>query len=385
MPLQTSSTVTTKTFDRTNPFQSEVLSKYRVSRPGSSKETWHIVFNLEGSGITYRPGDSIAIYPENAINAVENILQAMSWSPDCEVVDERTKKTYSAAQFFASKVNLSKPSKRLIQELVNRGKSDWNHYLQCDEALTSFTSEYTVDELLQLAPGLFSSPQELVSLLGPLLPRFYSISSSQGSVGEEVHCTIAHVAYEVNGKKRVGVCSDFLCKSLVDREEKVNVYIQPTKDFILPTDPTTPIIMVGPGTGVAPFLAFMQERAKQVGATSKNWLFFGEREKQHDFYYEEYWKGLVQEGKLRLDTAFSRDQAEKEYVQHKMWQNRKELWQYLQEGAKLYVCGDANKMAKDVDATLHNIACEEAGMSIDEARAYYSLLRKEKRYLRDVY
>ena len=357
-------------YDRQNPFHSKVVSRYRLNATDSSKETWHIVLDLKGSNISYRPGDSIAIYPENDDHSVQKILEAQNISPDASVEDPRTGQNMTFLQWLTKKANLSKPTTKLLEAVG------------LNEEMAAL---YTVPELLQEHPGKFSSASELMPHLAPLLPRFYSISSSQMSVGDEVHCTIANVRYEVNNKPRVGVCSHYLCSMLEERLSKVAVYIQPTKDFILPEDNMVPIIMIGPGTGVAPFRAFMQERLHRGAHTDKNWLFFGERHEKQDFFYQEYWNTLVKQGHLRLDAAFSRDQEHKVYVQHKMWENRKELWQYLQDGAKLYVCGDANRMAKDVDAMLQQIASSEGGLSVDEAKAYFTALRKEKRYLRDVY
>ena len=219
-------------------------------------------------------------------------------------------------------------------------------------------------------------------MFAPLLPRFYSISSSQAVVGDEVHVTVARVRYELEGRKRLGICSHFLC-DMMSEDDTIPIYLQPTEHFLLPKDSATPIIMVGPGTGVAPFLAFMQQRVSQ-GSHGNNWLFFGERHKEYDFFYESYWQELAQKGVLRLDCAFSRDTNEKVYVQHKLWAQRESIWKWLQEGAVFYVCGDISCMAKDVDKCLREIVQEQ--LKTDEAtKAYIKMLRLEKRYLRDVY
>lgn len=386
MQSQIVSTASTenKTYDRANPYKSRILSRYRLSGPGSTKETWHVVLDLEGSNISWRPGDSIAIYPENDLSVVEGILKSQSWSPDAVVVDEKTKESLSIVSYLCTRANLAKPTKRLIQALAERCPAVFGPMIEHDDACLACIEAHSVDELLGMAPGSFASPQELILCIAPLLPRFYSIASSRAHVGNQVHCTVSYVAYSVQNKSRVGVCSHFLCRLADIGSTPVGVYIQPTKDFILPESTTTPLIMIGPGTGVAPFVAFMQERM-QRSEECRNWLFFGERQRAHDFYYEEFWGELVQTGKLRLDTAFSRDASEKEYVQHKMWACRQELWQWLENGARIYVCGDASRMAKDVDHMLQQIVSSQTGMSEESAKAFCNTLRKEKRYLRDVY
>lgn len=357
-------------YDRLNPFHSKVIKRYRLNKAGSTKETWHIVLDLKGSSISYRPGDSIAIFPENHPSLVEAILQSQSFDRHAQVLCTRSNQEFHLAEWLLKKVNLSKPTTKLVEKL---------------QVSSDLIDLHNVAELLDIHKGHVTSAQELTGLLSPLLPRFYSIASSQTSVGDEVHCTIANVHYEINERARFGVCSHFLCSLIEEHETKVGVYIQPTKDFMLPEDNSVPIIMIGPGTGVAPYRAFMQERMYRKNPTYKNWLFFGERSREHDFLYEEFWQSLVEAGFLRLDVAFSRDQEHKVYVQHKMWQARHEIWQWLQEGAHIYVCGDASKMAKDVEAMLLQIISSESGLDQQGSKAYLTALRKEKRYLRDVY
>jgi sulfite reductase (NADPH) flavoprotein alpha-component len=215
------------------------------------------------------------------------------------------------------------------------------------------------------------------------MPRFYSIASSPKVYADEIHLTVAYSSAHVDGHLIVGVGSHFLCEQAHIESTPIPLYIQPSNHFTLPT-PTTSIILIGPGTGIAPFRAFIQERLA-TQAEGHNWLFFGERNRATDFYYGDYWTALEAQGRLRLDTAFSRDQAEKIYVQHKMLENKKALWEWLQQGAHLYVCGDAERMAKDVDAALQQIVQEEGLLTEEEARKYLKTLRQEKRYLLDVY
>jgi sulfite reductase (NADPH) flavoprotein alpha-component len=213
----------------------------------------------------------------------------------------------------------------------------------------------------------------------------YSIASSKKYVGDELHLTVARVRYTIDGREKRGICSHFLCDLAAENVPTVPVYLQQTRDFRLPIDDKVPIIMIGPGTGVAPFRAFMQERISKNAHSGKNWLFFGERNRATDFFYEEYWTELVSSGILRLDTAFSRDQQEKVYVQNRMWDAKEEFWKWLQDGAIIYVCGDASHMAKDVDLCLHKIVESEGKLDATGARDYVKVLRHEKRYIRDVY
>ena len=387
--LSSSSTVLVEdvVYDRKNPFYSRLVERYRLNKSGSNKETWHVVLDLSGSNIRYRPGDSIGICPENDKKVVSALLEVLHFSGDEEVKDVKTGTTFCVREYLAKKANLAMPTKKLLQELAQRGAHVLLNLLESDarEACRAFIQSKNVFELLFEHENISWQPQELIELFAPLLPRLYSISSAQECVGDSVHLTISRVRYDIEGKKRLGICSHYLCEMVDDIEQNIGVYVQSTRDFLLPEDHSVPIIMVGPGTGIAPFRAFMQNRHEQGKENTKNWLFFGEQTRAHDYFYEEYWAVLEAQGILRVDTAFSRDTKEKVYVQHKMWQQKKELWKWLQEGAMLYVCGDASKMAKDVDATLQEIACSEGGMALDEAKAYMASLRKQKRYLRDIY
>ena len=226
--------------------------------------------------------------------------------------------------------------------------------------------------------------QEWCSQFAPLLPRFYSVASSLNTEQDSVDLLVALLSFTHAGKQRLGVASHFLCHLAEVEKTPVPIYVQPAHRFMLPQDVHAPIIMIGPGTGVAPFRAFLQERI-HLGSKGENWLFFGERNRQFDFFYEDFWGSLVNQNKLKLDLAFSRDQKDKHYVQHKMYENKSALWRALQEGAYLYVCGDAESMAKEVDATLHRITVEEGNLSHDDAKSYLKKMRQEKRYLLDVY
>ncbi len=329
----------------------------------------------------------MGICPQNDHPMCASILQLCKFSPDEEVVDPRTQEKFSILEYLQRKANLSLPTRKLLLELVQRGARHLDELLQPDndDAFRGFIQNHNVLELLQEHPEANLSAQDLVQNLGPLLPRLYSIASSQAAHPDEVHFTVSRVRYEVHGKKRLGVASHFLCDMVKEESAEVPIYLQSTKDFLLPEDNQQPIIMIGPGTGVAPFRAFMQERLARENPTSKNWLFFGERQKSCDFFYEDYWQNLLSNKMLRVSEAFSRDQEHKVYVQHRLWEARKDIWDWIQNGAHIYVCGDASRMAKDVEACLQNIIKDALQISDESARHFLQDLRKQKRYLRDVY
>lgn len=312
-------------------FLASITERVRLN-PRSDKETYHLVLDLSGSGIDYRVGDCIGVHPQNDPALVSALVDAAG---DPTLHD-----------FLLKEANLYRIPKKLLV-----GHPD-------------------LITLLKNAPP---DPTHLRDKLLPLLPRFYSIASSATHVKNEVHLTIARVTH--------GACSGYLCERAPLHEPIVPIFVQKSKHFYLPPESRdAPIIMIGPGTGIAPFRGFMQERTHD-----KNWLFFGERYYQKDFYYQEFWETLVTQERLKLTTAFSRDQAEKIYVQHKMLQHSKELWEWLESGAYLFVCGDASKMAKDVHKTLLEIIQTEGNLSSEEAKTYIKKLKAESRYQRDVY
>lgn len=337
--------------------------RYRLNHPSSHKETYHVVLDLRGHSLRYAVGDCIGVYPSNAPPLISRFLRALG-ADGSEIIQDKSGVSYTLQEFLTSRANLVKVSKRLSLSILQQS-----------------SVEHDLIDLVEMSKGI--TPQELISHLFPLLPRLYSISSSMSEVGEEAHLTVAVTEYERQGERRYGACSSFLCHS-TPVGSPIPIYLDTMRDFTLPPgSEQRPIIMVGPGTGVAPFRGFMQERARLP--ETKNWLFFGERHRAHDFYYENFWHELMLQGKLRLELAFSRDQGEKIYVQHKMMEQGHELWQWLQEGAYLYVCGDATRMAKDVEATFQKIIQQYGNMTTENARAYLRTLRKEKRYLRDIY
>lgn len=347
-------------YTRTHPYPSRMKERQLLSGSGSTKKTYHISLDVSDPDLSFKPGDSVAIFPSNDPILIDLILEKLQATGREDIYDSRSQTTLSLRDYLLRKANLHKVSFHKL-----------------------FPVEKIELPLLEWLEHHKPHPVELCKILLPLLPRFYSVASSPQVFQGEIHLTVTHVSYTVNGQLQYGVGSHFLCQTAIPESTHVPIYIQPSPHFTLPA-PSVPIILIGPGTGVAPFRAFLQERIA-TQAPGLNWLFFGERNRAHDFYYSDFWLELEAQGRLRLDLAFSRDQAEKIYVQHKLFSQKKSIWNWVQQGACIYVCGDAKQMAKDVDATLQKIVQEEINCSEEEARKYLKTLRAEKRYLLDVY
>jgi sulfite reductase (NADPH) flavoprotein alpha-component len=380
-------------YSKDRPFPALLLENRLLSKPGSGKETRHFVIDLRGSGLTYKTGDSLGIFPSNRRSEVEEILQLLGATGD-ELVTPATLRLSEPAPLrdvLTDKLALSKPTRKIIETLAAKASNaDERARLagllapESKDVLNSMLEQREFVDLLAEFPGARLTPQEFVDHLRKLMPRLYSIASSGKVYPMDVHLTVAIVRYETNRRQRVGVCSTFL-------SDRVKVGITPVPVFVSdshfgpPEDGARDCIMVGPGTGIAPFRAFLQERVA-AGATGRNWLFFGDQKRSTDFLYEEEWQEMLAKNQLtRLDTAFSRDQLLKIYVQDRMRENAAELWSWIKGGAHFYVCGDAKRMAKDVDTALHNIVAAQGGMSVDRAADYVKQMKKEKRYQRDVY
>jgi sulfite reductase (NADPH) flavoprotein alpha-component len=374
-------------YSRKNPFPARLLVNEKLNREGSEKETRHYEFSLAGSGFQYEVGDSMGILPRNNPQLVQDILDALHFSGE-EPVKNKEGETFSIREGLLKHYQITQPSKQFLEAIIEKSQkpSDFRELLHPDrkKELESYLwGRETIDFLLE-SPSIQFSPDEFVSKLRKLLPRLYSIASSLKAFPEQVHFVVASVRYESHRRKREGVASTYLADRL-DGNTPVPMFVHVAKGFRLPEDTSQAVIMVGPGTGVAPFRAYLQER-KAIGAAGKNWLFFGEQRSLCDYFYRDELESLQKEGVLtRLHTAFSRDQAYKVYVQHRLLENAKELYAWLQEGAHFYVCGDEARMAKDVDVALHQIIEKEGGLSPASASAYVETLRKEKRYKRDVY
>lgn len=372
-------------YSRKNPYASELLERVLLNGEGSAKETMHLEFNLEGSGLIYEAGDALAVVPHNAEDVVEDFIQTSKLDPESPVLIKD--QAYTLRQALTSQLDitsLSLPVIKRYNEIAQDAKLQ--KLLDPDKKtdLQSYIYGREIIDLLHEFPAKDITADALVGIMRKLPPRLYSIASSPKAHPGEVHLTVGVVRYDAHGRTRKGVCSTYLAERIA-AGEKADVFVTPNKHFKIPADNDTPMIMVGPGTGIAPFRAFVEER-KAIGAKGKNWLFFGDQHYLTDFLYQTEWQDYLADGVLtKLDLAFSRDQKDKVYVQDRMRENSKEFYAWLEEGASFYVCGDASRMATDVDVALHDIIEKEGGLSKDDAAAYVKKLKDEKRYLRDVY
>jgi sulfite reductase (NADPH) flavoprotein alpha-component len=372
-------------FDRKNPFPTKIVSNRLLTSKKSSKETRHYEFSLEGSGLTYEAGDALNVVPQNCPDLVADIVKAIGCIGDEDEPVNGEQMPLSEALLSHFEIKL--PSKELIQEIANRsGDQELNGLLEStnkNKLANYMWGRDTLDLLLQF-PDIDFSAAEFIALLKPLQHRAYSISSSGKMYPDTVHLTVASVRYTAHEREHKGVCSTFMA-DLVDDDTQVKIFFSPNKSFRVPEDDTLPIIMVGPGTGIAPFRAFLQEREYRK-STGKNWLLFGDRNAATDYIYKDEIEAMQEKGVLtHLDLAFSRDQEEKIYVQDRMRENGAEMFNWLEQGSSFFVCGDANYMAKDVDKALHEIIEKHGRKTVEQAVDYVNQLKKEKRYVRDVY
>lgn len=373
-------------FGKKNPFPSEVVENLLLNGNGSKKETIHVELSLENSGLAYEPGDSLAVLAKNCPEMIKDVLNAAKLKGTEEVeVKGAGKKLLADA--LREDFDITALSKAVLKKLAAACKSEKLEDLLKDDAKDKLR-EYIygreiVDALLDFAPDGLSA-EALAGVFRKLPVRLYSIASSPLAHPDEVHLTVAAVRYDTHGRERKGVCSTYLA-DVAKSGDLVPVFVQPNKNFRLPADGNTPVIMVGPGTGVAPFRAFVEHRAA-LETKGKNWLLFGDQHYLFDFLYQLEWQDHLKNGDLtKLDLAFSRDQPEKVYVQDKMLENGAELFAWLEEGAHFYVCGDAGRMAADVHEALISVVKNYGAMSREEAEEYVEGLKKAKRYQRDVY
>ncbi len=363
-------------FDKKNPLEAELITKRVLSGEKSSKEIVHFEFSLGDSGETYLAGDALNIIPENRPDLIQEILDLFNTKPDEETMKR-----------LKYDLEVRTPSKELVELVGNKTE---------DEELSRMVENNDKEAIEDFIWGLDSYQlikdygtgniafYDFLNTCKPLTPRAYSISSSIKKHENEVHLTIGSVRYKNDGRQQNGVASTFLA-DFAKVGQKVKCYFSPNKQFKIPEDGNKPIIMVGPGTGIAPFRAFLEER-EATGAKGENWLLFGDRNKEHDFIYQEEIEEMQSSGLLsKVDLAFSRDQEQKIYVQDKMIQNGAEMFEWLEKGGYFFICGDAYRMAKDVDKALHALIAKHGKMNEDEAASYVKTLKKEKRYVRDVY
>lgn len=374
-------------YSRSNPFSAEVLENLNLNGRGSDRETRHIELSLEGSNLQYEPGDSLGIYPENHPQLVEELIAAMGWNGEETITvnkngEQRTLR--DALRRYYEITVLTKPLLEQAAQLSTSGELKQLFEAGREQELRAYLAERDLLDLVTDFSFAGVSAGQFVSILRKIPARLYSIASSPKAYPDEVHLTVRTVRYEAHGRNRYGVCSVQLAER-VEPGDTLPVFVQHNPSFKLPENPDTPIIMIGPGTGVAPFRAFLGER-EETGAEGKSWLFYGDQHFSTDFLYQVEWQRWLKDGVLtRMDVAFSRDTDKKVYVQHRMLEKSKELYKWLQEGAVVYVCGDEKKMAHDVHAALAAILEQEGGLSPEEAAEYLTRMQQEKRYQRDVY
>ena len=372
-------------FSRSNPFPARLLTNRRLNAPGSAKDVRHFEIALDGSGMSYEVGDALAVCPQNDPTLVEELLAALAVRAD-ELVPGRDGKPVPLRDALTSHYEITRIPKPLLDTFAQRTNDELLKRAASPTAngeLTKFLWGREIIDLLLAHPDVKFQAAEFIGFLRKLQPRLYSISSSPKAHPGEVHLTVSTVRYESLGRARKGVCSTFLADRVCS-ETAVPVFVHSNKAFRSPPS-DVPFIMVGPGTGIAPFRAFLEER-RAVGASGRNWLFFGDQKATTDFLYREEIEAFRKDGLLtHLHLAWSRDQAEKVYVQQRMIEHAAELFAWLEAGAYFYVCGDASRMAKDVDAALHQVIQASGGKTAEQAAAYVAALKKDRRYQRDVY
>ena len=374
--------VHTSPYTKEAPLTASLAVNQKITGRDSEKDVRHIEIDLGDSGLCYQPGDALGVWYQNDPDLVKELVELLWLKGDEPVTVEG--KTLSLAEALQWHFELTVNTGNIVENYATLTRSETLLPLVGDKAqLQHYAATTPIVDMVRFSPAQLDA-QALVDLLRPLTPRLYSIASSQAEVESEAHVTVGVVRYEIEGRARAGGASSFLADR-VEEEGEVRVFIEHNDNFRLPSNPQTPVIMIGPGTGIAPFRAFMQQRAAD-GAEGKNWLFFGNPHFTEDFLYQVEWQRYVKEGVLsRIDLAWSRDQKEKVYVQDKLRQQGAELWRWINDGAHIYVCGDANRMAKDVEQALLEVIAEFGGMDIEAADEFLSELRIERRYQRDVY
>jgi sulfite reductase (NADPH) flavoprotein alpha-component len=375
-----------RSFTRESPLLASLVEKRSLTLETSTKSTLHLAFSIEGTGLSYEAGDACGVIPNNNPNLVAEILQHLRFNGNEQVPGAKAGTT-TLHDALAHQLQITRLTRKIVQVYATRGSCTPLLDLlqpQHQVALEAYVHGRGLIDLLLEYPGVIDDPVDLVAMLPKLSPRLYSISSSPAAHAGQIHTTVAVVRFTSHNRHRGGVCSTlFADRSAVS--DRLPIYIQPNKKFRLPSDPDTPIIMIGPGTGIAPFRSFLHQR-RALDHKGRNWLFFGERSAATDYLYREELEAMHASGHLtRIDTAFSRDHERKVYVQDRMLENAAPLWSWLQDGASVYVCGDASRMAKDVHATLCRIVEEQGAMPAHAAEEYVGALKENHRYHRDVY
>ena len=364
------------------PLTATLAVNQKITGRDSEKDVRHIEIDLADSGLRYQPGDALGVWYQNDPALVKELVELLWLKGDEPVTVDG--KTLPLAEALEWHFELTVNTANIVENYATLTRSETLLPLVGDKAqLQHYAATTPIVDMVRFSPAQLDA-DALIGLLRPLTPRLYSIASSQAEVESEVHITVGAVRYDIEGRARAGGASSFLADR-VEEDGEVRVFIEHNDNFRLPANPQTPVIMIGPGTGIAPFRAFMQQRAAD-GAEGKNWLFFGNPHFTEDFLYQVEWQRYVKEGVLsRIDLAWSRDQQQKVYVQDKLREQGAELWRWINDGAHIYVCGDANRMAKDVEQTLLEVIAEFGGMDAEAADEFLSELRVERRYQRDVY
>lgn len=372
----------TSPYTKEAPLTASFAVNQKITGRDSDKDVRHIEIDLGDSGLRYQPGDALGVWFENDAELVQELLQLV-WLKGDEPVDANGE-NLPLAEALQKHYELTVNTPQIVEQYAALSRNDALLALSGDKPkLQSYAQSFPIVDMVRQAPTELNAEQ-LTGLLRPLTPRLYSIASSQAETDTEVHITVGAVRYEIDGRQRGGGASTWLADR-IEEEGDIRVFIEHNDNFRLPANPETPVIMVGPGTGIAPFRSFMQQRDND-GAGGKNWLFFGNPHFTDDFLYQVEWQKYVKDGLLtNIDLAWSRDQAEKIYVQDKIRAKGAEVWRWIEEGAHLYVCGDANRMAKDVEQALLDVVVEHGGMDRETADEFLSELRIERRYQRDVY
>lgn len=372
-------------YSRTNPYMAEILENLNLNGRGSNKETRHIELSLEDFNIPFEPGDCLGVYPKNDTALVDMVIEKLGWSPDETVSVNTQGKTLSIREAFTTHFEITRLTKPLLTKAADIFRNQALTTMVENEALLkTYLEGRDLLDLINDFPPQDLVPDSLVKILRKITAREYSISSSYKANPEEVHLTVGAVRYQTHGRNRSGVCSVQFAERL-EPGDTVPVYLHHNPNFNFPFDGETPVIMVGPGTGVAPFRSYLEEK-EELEVGGKTWLFFGEQHFTTDFLYQTEWQKWLKEGILsRMDLAFSRDTGEKIYVQQRILENSKDFYQWLKDGASLFVCGDEKKMAKDVHEAIIAVLEKEGNMSRDESEIYLNQMKKDKRYQRDVY
>ncbi len=372
-----------------NPFPALHVANMQLNGPGSKKETRHHAISLEGSGLSYLPGDALGLMATNCPELAEALVKVLGLKGD-EAVPGKDGAPKPLLDALTNDYAINFADKKFVEACIAKGATDLAPLIApeaADKLKTYLTGKGEAHDYLDILtefPAVKFAPDEFVKLLRRLPPRLYSIASALSAHPGEVHLTVATVRYDIRGRARKGVASTFMADRWPSGST-AGIYLQSQqKHFFLPTDPHTPIIMVGPGTGIAPFRGFVADRIAS-GAPGKNWLFFGEQKSSGDFFYKDEFEKHIAGGKLQMTCAWSQDQEHKVYVQHKLAEHGAEVWKWLEEGADFFVCGDKTRMAADVDKALHDLIAAHGGKTEEQAKEYVEGLKKAKRYKRDVY